>query len=155
MGTYAGGTPLVVQRRQIKGLAPSVLGEVMDVPEDTADGENAATTSSAAADGGEATPAWTTISSKKQPNNNKKSFPRAATSDLLDNVMRPADVSAQLRSRGQIGQNLHPLLALSVHPHCYLEDYGVWGREEYVRNWWSAVDWRKVEESFAGYVAEK
>lgn len=152
MGTYAGGTPLVAQRRQIKGLAPSVLGEVMDVPEaQSPSAEGAAT---AAATAAEATPEWTTISSKKQqqPNSNKKSLPRTATSGLLDNVMRPADVSAALRSRGQIGQALHPLLALSVHPHCYLEDYGVWGREEYVRNWWSAVDWRKVEESFAGYV---
>lgn len=47
---------------------------------------------------------------------------------------------------------IHPILCLSVHPHCYLKDYGVWGRGEYVNKWWGAIDWTKVEHSYARIV---
>lgn len=62
------------------------------------------------------------------------------------------NASIAFQNPDQLGrQPLHPLLCLSVHEHCYLQDYGVWGREEYVRNWWTKVDWSKVEQSYAGF----
>lgn len=74
---------------------------------------------------------------------------RGATTTLLDGM---ASLSSLGGTGSQIGKSLHPLVCISVHPHCYLEDYGVWGREEYVRNWWGSVDWKKVEDSYAGFV---
>ena len=37
-----------------------------------------------------------------------------------------------------------PLLALSLWEHAYILDYGVLGREKYVRNFWNVVDWKQV-----------
>jgi superoxide dismutase len=42
------------------------------------------------------------------------------------------------------GKPLIPLLACSVHEHCWLQDHGIWGKEEYMSNFWEVVDWRKV-----------
>jgi Fe-Mn family superoxide dismutase len=39
-------------------------------------------------------------------------------------------------------QSIHPLLCLSLHPHVYIPDYGIWGKEEYIRNFWRNVDWQ-------------
>lgn len=74
---------------------------------------------------------------------------RGATTTLLDGMTSLSSITG---AGSQVGKSLHPLTCISVHPHCYLEDYGVWGREEYVRNWWGAVDWKKAEESYAGFV---
>lgn len=47
--------------------------------------------------------------------------------------------------------HLHPLLNLVVAERAYLTDYGVWGRDSYLRNFWKCVDWPKVEQSFSKF----
>lgn len=133
LGTYAGGTPLVYQRKQVAG-EKTVLGEV--IPEAVEGGEG--TTEAKAGD-------WRTIPPSQASQRKART---GQTSTLLDNMSTIGGVGAQ---GDRVGKAIHPLLCLSVHPHCYLEDYGVWGREEYVRQWWGAVDWKKVEDSFAGF----
>ncbi|CAH7684892.1 hypothetical protein BY996DRAFT_367481 [Phakopsora pachyrhizi] len=44
--------------------------------------------------------------------------------------------------------HIHPLMNLMVAERAYLPDYGVWGKELYLRNFWKCVDWSKVENSF-------
>jgi hypothetical protein len=39
-----------------------------------------------------------------------------------------------------------PLLALSLHPHVYIPDYGVWGKEKYIQSFWKNVDWTRFRE---------
>lgn len=76
-------------------------------------------------------------------NYNKNSAVYAELSSELD---QSSTINLNLIS--EVGKQLHPLLCLSVHEHCYLLDYGVWGREEYVKNWWGFVNWHKVEEAY-------
>lgn len=85
--------------------------------------------------------------------------PKARTVDVREDNASRVDLASSLapppmRSVTKAlspGTHIYPLLCLSVHPHCYLADYGVWGREEYVKNWWKAVDWKAVEENFEKY----
>jgi len=48
-----------------------------------------------------------------------------------------------------VGQSLIPLLCVSVHEHAWLLDYGVWGKEEYMRRFWDVINWDKVDGLFA------
>jgi len=51
------------------------------------------------------------------------------------------------------GQHLFPLFCLSVHEHAWLSaGYGVWGKEEYVKRFWSVVDWEAASRTFAKHV---
>ncbi|KAL9939480.1 hypothetical protein V8E36_001297 [Tilletia maclaganii] len=49
------------------------------------------------------------------------------------------------------GETLFPLLCLSVHEHAWMTDYGLWGKEEYLRNFWEAVDWGVVRHLYQSY----
>ncbi|PIL36673.1 hypothetical protein GSI_00362 [Ganoderma sinense ZZ0214-1] len=45
----------------------------------------------------------------------------------------------------KVGTTLFPLLCVSVHEHAWISaGYGVWGKEEYMRRFWTVVDWAKV-----------
>ena len=44
--------------------------------------------------------------------------------------------------------SIHPILCLSLHPHVYIPDYGVWGKEKYIENFWRSVDWQKADERY-------
>lgn len=48
---------------------------------------------------------------------------------------------------------IHPLLCLSLHSHCYLNQYGIWGRKDYVQNWFKVIDWKKIESMYEGIVS--
>ncbi|KAF8650365.1 hypothetical protein AX16_005261 [Volvariella volvacea WC 439] len=48
-----------------------------------------------------------------------------------------------------IGEVLYPLFCLSVHEHNWLSaGYGVWGKEEWVKQFWAVLDWEKVSRSY-------
>ncbi|CAD6935899.1 unnamed protein product [Tilletia controversa] len=49
------------------------------------------------------------------------------------------------------GAMLFPLLCVSVHEHAWLGDYGLWGKEEYLRQYWECVDWKVVEHLYNVY----
>jgi len=49
----------------------------------------------------------------------------------------------------KIGTNLCPLFCLSVHEHAWLTaGYGIWGKEEYLKRFWTVLDWKKVSDAF-------
>ncbi|KAF9649327.1 manganese and iron superoxide dismutase [Thelephora ganbajun] len=49
----------------------------------------------------------------------------------------------------KIGTNLYPLFCLSVHEHAWLTaGYGIWGKEEYLKRFWTVLDWKKVSDAF-------
>ena len=49
----------------------------------------------------------------------------------------------------KIGTHLYPLFCLSVHEHAWLTGgYGVWGKEEYLKRFWTVLDWKKVSDAF-------
>lgn len=54
------------------------------------------------------------------------------------------------------GEMLYPLLCLSVHEHAWVSaGYGVWGKEEYLRRFWSVVNWKQASKHLGVYVPEK
>lgn len=55
----------------------------------------------------------------------------------------------------RVGQELYPLLCVSVHEHAWFDTYGVWGKEQYLANFWRAVDWRQVAKTREAYLANK
>ncbi|KAI5480572.1 superoxide dismutase, Fe-Mn family [Pseudohyphozyma bogoriensis] len=135
IGTYAGGTLLVRERRHMgrggDAVGP-VLGEVL-TPSEGEEGADAPSTESAWK---ESTP---------------RTAPRPSFGTLLDGPAFPSSVLS--RQTSTAGKTIHPLACLSLHPHCYLGDYGVWGREEYVKRWWKSVDWRQVENDYNSFIA--
>ncbi|GJJ07388.1 hypothetical protein Clacol_001590 [Clathrus columnatus] len=49
-----------------------------------------------------------------------------------------------------IGDVLTPLLCISVQEHAWVgTGYGVWGKEEYLKRFWSVVNWRTVSETIS------
>jgi len=148
IGTYAGGTILVNERRQMGYGSYSsgnlkVLGEEIEQPIEAV----------------ESSPE--TISEKPQSSSKWQTTSSSSSrSNLLSSATpSPAGIfsstlSAHNDPKSAIGKSLHPLLCVSTHQHCYLGDYGVWGREEYVKNWWTKVDWKKVEDGFDAFTSK-
>ena len=71
----------------------------------------------------------------------------ATLSNMRNDAKKFADTTPFLH--GSVNPNLEtssllPLFCVSVHEHAWMTDYGVWGKEEYLRNFWSALDWAKV-----------
>jgi Fe-Mn family superoxide dismutase len=43
------------------------------------------------------------------------------------------------------GELLYPLFCLPVYEHAWMSaGYGVWGKEQWLKEFWSVLDWRKV-----------
>ncbi|KAL0063078.1 hypothetical protein AAF712_009985 [Marasmius tenuissimus] len=51
-----------------------------------------------------------------------------------------------------MGEQLFPLFCVSVNEHAWMSaGYGVWGKEEWLKKFWSVVDWEKVSKNYAYY----
>ncbi|THH21040.1 hypothetical protein EW146_g435 [Bondarzewia mesenterica] len=56
----------------------------------------------------------------------------------------------------QLGEVLYPLFCVSVHEHAWLgSGYGVWGKEEYLKRFWTCLDWEQVSRTFVKFVTVK
>ena len=56
------------------------------------------------------------------------------------------------KDKRPIGDVIYPLMCLSLREHVWMSaGYGVWGKEEYVRRMWSAVDWKAVSGAYAAF----
>lgn len=54
------------------------------------------------------------------------------------------------------GETLHPLFCVSVHEHAWMcAGYGVWGKEEYLKRFWSCLDWKSVGEAYNAFIPDK
>ncbi|TFK74464.1 hypothetical protein BDN72DRAFT_833389 [Pluteus cervinus] len=48
-----------------------------------------------------------------------------------------------------IGEVLYPLFCVSTYEHTWMSaGYGVWGKEEWLKNFWTVLDWKKVSEAY-------
>ena len=64
----------------------------------------------------------------------------------LDNL-RPSQQTAGLRANRRDEYLVLPLLGLNVWEHAYIVDYGVNGKQQYLRNWWSTINWQRVNDA--------
>ncbi|KAI0092546.1 Manganese/iron superoxide dismutase [Irpex rosettiformis] len=54
----------------------------------------------------------------------------------------------------KIGEKLFPLFCVSVHEHAWMSaGYGVWGKEEWIKKFWSVVNWGQVSTHFIHYLS--
>ena len=56
------------------------------------------------------------------------------------------DSLAQGSAAGAIGNHIYPLFCVSVFEHAWLGDYGFWGKERYLANFWDCLNWERVEQ---------
>ncbi|KAG9042048.1 hypothetical protein FS837_011392 [Tulasnella sp. UAMH 9824] len=144
VATYGSGTMLVRSREQ-KGLQPSVLGE-----------------------GRTATQSGTSFHTRSNNFSRYEAFGGTSSSPVSGSNMRfPLDPNPITPSRSfsglkaatdaiargnvdhtGVGYDLIPLLTCSIHEHCWLRDHGVWGKKDYLTNFWSVVDWRKLGSTY-------
>lgn len=47
-----------------------------------------------------------------------------------------------------LGEYIYPLFCISVHEHCWLLDHGIWGKEKYLKEFWTVIDWNQVVKRF-------
>ncbi|GBE79216.1 manganese and iron superoxide dismutase [Sparassis crispa] len=56
----------------------------------------------------------------------------------------------------KVGEVLYPLFCVSVHEHAWVSaGYGVWGKEEYMKRFWTVLNWAKVEDTYVSCVGSK
>ena len=69
---------------------------------------------------------------------------KSITSQNADDATSSADFTKK-DTLTRLGDKLYPLLCVSVHEHAWLgSGYGIWGKEEYMKRFWSVLDWDKV-----------
>lgn len=78
----------------------------------------------------------------------RSSFTRGSTIDTASMFGDHGELLSPGSNKGpkiaRIGEVLNPLFCVSVHEHAWLPSYGVWGKEEYMKRFWSVLDWDKV-----------
>ncbi|KDQ28930.1 hypothetical protein PLEOSDRAFT_1088934 [Pleurotus ostreatus PC15] len=48
-----------------------------------------------------------------------------------------------------VGEKLLPLFCVSLHEHAWLSaGYGVWGKEQWLKEFWTVLDWGKVSQMY-------
>ncbi|KAH8105502.1 Manganese/iron superoxide dismutase [Cristinia sonorae] len=63
-----------------------------------------------------------------------------------------AQVTSVYGKNHKVGDVLFPLLCLSIHEHAWLSaGHGIWGKEEYVKKFWKAVNWGQVSSAYAKF----
>jgi superoxide dismutase, Fe-Mn family len=65
------------------------------------------------------------------------------TSWNLDTI-RHSQQTAGMRANRRHEYLILPILGLNVWEHAYVTDYGVNGKQQYLKNWWSAINWHRV-----------
>jgi len=74
--------------------------------------------------------------------------------DAVPNLLSSRDmtISGQLAAgrKERIGDILAPLLCVSVQEHAWVgTGYGIWGKEEYLKRFWSVVNWERVGRAYS------
>jgi superoxide dismutase, Fe-Mn family len=66
------------------------------------------------------------------------------------------NMSQETKSRHSIGEDNFPLFCVSVNEHAWMAGgYGVWGQEEYLKRFWTVLDWEKVSASWSKFVVPR
>jgi Fe-Mn family superoxide dismutase len=54
-----------------------------------------------------------------------------------------------------LGETLFPLFCISVHECAWITaGYGVWGKEEWLKHFWTVLDWSKVSQAYGKWVSD-
>ena len=92
---------------------------------------------------------WPSVADAHNIYESGAAFPTTSTSS--NPYSRNATVTTpnySLKNIFHVGAQLSPLFCVSVHEHAWLQDYGIWGKQEYLTRFWSALDWVRVMENY-------
>jgi superoxide dismutase, Fe-Mn family len=77
------------------------------------------------------------------------------TSPPLHHSLRPSqdvneDASSETADRLQnVGDIIYPLFCIPVYEHAWMSaGFGVWGKEDWLKEFWTVLDWGKVSKAF-------
>lgn len=151
--TFGAGTLLVKSRRRVLRTDDTVLGEPYPT---TAEGPNSHQSTPPGTKSGPKAPQPTrsfhTSARAENIYGNEKPvglYGRDMDGEAFDGEVPTADFD-------KIGTQLYPLFCLSVHEHAWLTaGYGIWGKEEYLKRFWTVLDWEKVSNAFEIYAPQK
>lgn len=57
----------------------------------------------------------------------------------------------QAKGPAELRPHFLPLLCLSMYEHNWLKQYGIWGKDKYVQQFWTAVNWPSVQRMHENY----
>jgi superoxide dismutase, Fe-Mn family len=156
--TFAAGTLLVRARQQTTPNSGPILGEIFG--HQAASGSTTSPTSPASGvvppSASPTTPpharAFSTTTTARAESLLSSYDPSDPTA-LADTPLTPVPKSRNLRNMGDI---IWPLFALPVLEHCGMSaGFGVWGQEEWIRKFWTVLDWKKVSDAFAAHAVDR
>ncbi|KAG2029625.1 Manganese/iron superoxide dismutase [Suillus americanus] len=74
---------------------------------------------------------------------------------FYDNEPTDRALDPSARSLRNLGEKIYPLFCVSIHEHCWLLDHGVWGKEKYMKEFWSVLNWETVNERYLTFTNTK
>ena len=101
------------------------------------------------------------VRGSKDPSGTSPLHPRFYSTSLLG---APASIYSQPNVEEpvskvdllNIGDVLYPLFCISVNEHAWMAaGYGVWGKEEWLKKFWTVLDWEKVSKAYDGVRGKK
>ncbi|KAG0146858.1 hypothetical protein CROQUDRAFT_722640 [Cronartium quercuum f. sp. fusiforme G11] len=153
--TFASGT-ILVQNRQQRGDWPSQLGSSQTTTTGPVSPSTSTPTVARAFSTSTCASAPLDGSSASHPRPRPASFADSLFSNPTGPSSTPASftipnraITRRMTEPVDRFAQVHPLLALAVAERAYMPDYGIWGKELYLKNFWAAVDWSKVEKAYA------
>lgn len=91
----------------------------------------------------------TRMSQLEEDSPSKRPYSFAAGSAFVGGMGNSSSASQfPRRKAGERFTSIHPLLCLSLHPHVYIPDYGINGKDAYIENFWRNVNWEQIERRY-------
>jgi superoxide dismutase, Fe-Mn family len=79
----------------------------------------------------------------------------SSPSSLGDAGRQPVPRLGHDLTQKRLGDMVYPLFCVSVHEHAWVSHRGVWGKEQYLKDFWKVLDWHKVSMLFEKWVANR
>ncbi|KAF8076041.1 manganese superoxide dismutase [Lyophyllum atratum] len=82
-------------------------------------------------------------------------LPMGKRTALFDGEPQPRTEPKTKTEMMNIGEVLHPLFCISVNEHAWMSaGYGVWGKEEWLKQFWTVLNWEKISQSYKEFYQE-
>ncbi|KAF7980916.1 hypothetical protein HWV62_36119 [Athelia sp. TMB] len=160
--TYGAGTLLVRSRTQQTPVNGPVIGEGMKTP-GIRDFSNPSAASVSGTSASSPASGLAHGSAPLHPSSPARALHSSAPASLLSkpsSVYSPSTPSNFSNNSPHfdhttLGETLFPLFCVSVHERSWMAaGYGVWGKEEWLKQFWTVLDWAKVSEAYAKFVPD-
>lgn len=160
VATFGAGTLLVRSRQHLRTAEMPILGEPLEsrylgqvAARPKASPNNQAYRSSSASSPTSGLSAPSVDRPPPAHSRSMRSYAKANGNDtpgIYNNVpLTPSGQATTTQATSKSGVILTPLLCCSVYEHAWVgTGYGVWGKEEYLKRFWTVVNWDRVNVSY-------